>query len=207
MVQKEAVREFKRGLIIEAARRLFSHHSYKDVTVQDIAEASGIGKATLYHYFSSKEEIFFNLVYRVSSETNHVVMECASKHQDPGAALEELIGQTYLLYLQNNRIFLNYLGLKLQGEVKPECLEKIRGLRDIKYQMIADILARGSQQGLFIAMDSYRLARVLNNILRGFSIEPLESRDGEQIQELDRGLISSVLMTGITAYGGGSKGA
>lgn len=45
-------------MLIEVARELFAKNGKKDVTMNDIAEASKKGRRTLYTYFNNKEEIY-----------------------------------------------------------------------------------------------------------------------------------------------------
>jgi AcrR family transcriptional regulator len=45
-------------MLIEVARQLFAENGKKDVTMNDIAEASKKGRRTLYTYFNNKEEIY-----------------------------------------------------------------------------------------------------------------------------------------------------
>jgi len=49
----------KRQLIVESAAEVFARSGYATTRVADIAVAAGIGKGTVYEYFSSKEELFF----------------------------------------------------------------------------------------------------------------------------------------------------
>jgi AcrR family transcriptional regulator len=45
----------KEQAIIAAARRMFAFHGYSQARVEDIAQAAGVGKGTVYEYFSSKQ--------------------------------------------------------------------------------------------------------------------------------------------------------
>jgi AcrR family transcriptional regulator len=45
------------GAILEAARELVAQRGYRAVTTQDIAEAAGVGKQTLYRRWPSKAEL------------------------------------------------------------------------------------------------------------------------------------------------------
>jgi AcrR family transcriptional regulator len=47
-----------RKMLIEVARDLFAQKGKRDITMNDIAEASNKGRRTLYTYFNNKEEIF-----------------------------------------------------------------------------------------------------------------------------------------------------
>jgi AcrR family transcriptional regulator len=47
----------RRGEIVSTAAQLFDDSSFANTTMDDIARRIGVAKPTLYHYFSSKEEI------------------------------------------------------------------------------------------------------------------------------------------------------
>jgi len=51
-----------RETIKRAASELFSSLSYSKTSVYDIAQAAGLGKGTIYLYFSSKDEILWSLM-------------------------------------------------------------------------------------------------------------------------------------------------
>ncbi len=44
--------------IIKKSLMLFLRKSYRDVTMRDIVEATGLSKGAFYHYFRSKEDLF-----------------------------------------------------------------------------------------------------------------------------------------------------
>ena len=43
------------------SRRLFTAKGYEETTMEDIAEAAEVSKATLYNYFSSKENLLLGI--------------------------------------------------------------------------------------------------------------------------------------------------
>ena len=43
--------------ILKASRRLFKEKGYDDTMIDDVADAAGISKATLYNYFPNKESL------------------------------------------------------------------------------------------------------------------------------------------------------
>jgi len=55
-------KELTRTEILEAAGRLFRAEGYGETTLRDIASYVGIGRTTLYEYFSDKEDVLVNLV-------------------------------------------------------------------------------------------------------------------------------------------------
>lgn len=53
--------ETKRQAIINAGYRVFSRNSYKNSPMSEIAEAAGISKPLLFHYFRNKQELYLFL--------------------------------------------------------------------------------------------------------------------------------------------------
>lgn len=48
----------RRAQLVELGLRLFSERSYDELSIDDIAQAAGISKGLLYHYFSSKRDFY-----------------------------------------------------------------------------------------------------------------------------------------------------
>lgn len=60
--------EVRREEIIKAARELFQTKDYGKTTMQELIEKLSIAKGTLYHYFSSKQEILEAVVENIVDE-------------------------------------------------------------------------------------------------------------------------------------------
>uniref|UniRef100_A0A7C5U6E0 TetR/AcrR family transcriptional regulator n=1 Tax=Fervidobacterium nodosum TaxID=2424 RepID=A0A7C5U6E0_9BACT len=70
----EKIRENKtKEKIIEAARKLFSEKGFEGVSMEDIAQASGVRKSLIYYYFPSKEVLFEEVWIKVIDELENEV--------------------------------------------------------------------------------------------------------------------------------------
>jgi AcrR family transcriptional regulator len=56
--------ESKRNQILDAAGRAFGQYGFRKTTLADIVRESGVARATVYKYFSAKEEIFQAVIER-----------------------------------------------------------------------------------------------------------------------------------------------
>ncbi|MFT4116130.1 TetR/AcrR family transcriptional regulator [Bradyrhizobium sp.] len=56
--------ERRRAEILDAAKQIFLAGDYASVTIDDIADAAGISRATIYLYFKSKQEMYTELLFR-----------------------------------------------------------------------------------------------------------------------------------------------
>lgn len=60
--RKKIEKDFKTDLIFNAFKALIKRKSWHLVTIQDIANECGYGKATIYSYFRSKQDILIKLI-------------------------------------------------------------------------------------------------------------------------------------------------
>jgi AcrR family transcriptional regulator len=60
--RREKERDGRRRLILKSARTLFFAKGFKNVTVDEIARYSELGKGSIYLYFNSKEEIYVQIL-------------------------------------------------------------------------------------------------------------------------------------------------
>src|SRR5437667_10227521 len=56
--KEDDVTEFRSSEILEAARKVFAKKGFHDATVDDIANAAGVAKGTVYLYYRSKQEVY-----------------------------------------------------------------------------------------------------------------------------------------------------
>ena len=85
MGSNEAASQTRRGgsreAIVEAAERLFLERGFGSVTMDELAEAAGVARRTLYNQFASKEEIFREMLLKVSSSARDCI---SARHRNPG---------------------------------------------------------------------------------------------------------------------------
>lgn len=62
----------KRDAILEAAYRQFSHYSFRKTSMEDIAQAAGISRASIYSYFQNKDDIFRNVSIQLHDQAEQM---------------------------------------------------------------------------------------------------------------------------------------
>lgn len=65
----------KKVLILDAAEALFHRYGYSKTSLEDIAKEAGLGKGTIYYYFESKEDIFFEVAQQHSDNYFHILKD------------------------------------------------------------------------------------------------------------------------------------
>lgn len=79
--------EAKRQAIIDVAKKAFIEQGYSNTSMSEIANRVGGSKATLYNYFSSKEEIFAAVMETTASEHILEAFKLLEQKQDFEATL------------------------------------------------------------------------------------------------------------------------
>lgn len=72
------------GAIREAAARLFLANGYAGTTMDEIAAAARVSKQTIYTHFSTKEELFSDLVLGNAERVDEFIAGLAATVDDPG---------------------------------------------------------------------------------------------------------------------------
>lgn len=73
----EAKLKAKRAHIIDCAFQIFSEKGYDATTMDDIVKLSGVSKGGIYHYFPSKEDVFFDIAEIRLSERQSLIKQMA----------------------------------------------------------------------------------------------------------------------------------
>lgn len=82
--------------ILSAANSCFMRYGVRRTSMDDIAEAAGVSRATVYNYVSSKEYLIAELVVQEASRINAEAWEAL----DTSLPSDELIAQAELLVLR-----------------------------------------------------------------------------------------------------------
>jgi AcrR family transcriptional regulator len=73
--------ELRREEILEQAAALFAQRSFAAVSMADVAGACGASKARLYHYYTSKDALLFDLLDRYTQRLLVIVAETQARAQ------------------------------------------------------------------------------------------------------------------------------
>ncbi len=131
----------KRELIIDAAAPFFARYGIKKTTVDEIAQAAGMGKGTIYLHFKSKEELFEALVRRHANR----FLEKASKVLHEDIPVEEMLRKFILLRIGNFEETAREYNVSVESveELRREAEGMIRDVLEQEGELLASILKLG----------------------------------------------------------------
>lgn len=149
--------------ILEAAAQVFRQKGFHGASMQDIAEAVKLQKASLYHHVSSKQEILLALLDRALDLLFERLEPLA--HQNLGA--DEKLRQMILAYLQTltDEIDLASVLLLEHRSLEPELHARHVPKRDRFEALWREVIAQGQQEGKFVVADVPLTVRAILGIL------------------------------------------
>lgn len=88
-------KEEKRRFIALASKDFLLDHGIKEITIAKIAKTAGVGKGTIYEYFSNKEDIVFEIISVFIAEHEKRLYELISEDTN---TKEKIKTSLFLLY-------------------------------------------------------------------------------------------------------------
>jgi AcrR family transcriptional regulator len=123
--RQKVVRDLKRGLILDAARKVFETEGLDGASLRSIAAAAGYTPAALYFHFESKEAIYAEVLRTSLANLGQTVSRAVLRAKAPGDQLRAAAMAFFRYYADNPRDL--DLGFYLfRGGMKPRGLGKER---------------------------------------------------------------------------------
>ena len=142
----------KKELLVEQAARLFDSNGYNTTSVEEIAEAAGIRKPTLYHYFRSKDEILFALHEEFIDLLLERQVARAETSLAPSYVLLEIMADVLEL-METHRGYVRVF-FEHHRELPPAARRTISGKRDRYEEMVEQVIQDAIDQGEFRPVDT-----------------------------------------------------
>lgn len=149
--------------ILDAAAQIISQKGYHAASMQDIAQAVNLQKASLYHHISSKQEILLALLDRALDLLIEHIQSVISQPLPPEEKLRNAI-DAYLQAMLDHRDLAAVLLLEHRS-LQPEMRSKHIPRRDRFERLWRDLILEGMQQSVFTCKDPAMASRSLLGVL------------------------------------------
>ncbi len=123
--RRQAVADMKRGIILDAARRIFETEGLDGASLRAIAAEAGYTPAALYFHFDSKEAIYGEVLRESLNRLSDAVRRSLAGARTEKQRLKKAAMGFFKFYAENPRDL--DLGFYLfRGGMKPKGLGKVR---------------------------------------------------------------------------------
>lgn len=190
----------RRQEISDAAARVFNRLGYQGASLTAVAAELGVDRATLYYYFSSKEQLFDEIVRTVLEGNDALARRIADSALSPARKMRELVSALMIGYAVNYPLMYIYIREDLAhvSDKRSTWSEQMKALNRSIEQSIVDIIEQGFADGSFRRIGSprtvaYGILGMVNWSHRWF--KPDRSEPAEEIGKTFAELVLSGLET------------
>jgi len=129
----------RKQLILEKSAEMFAEHGYHKASIDQLADACGMSKSLIYHYFKSKHELLFQCMKEHVTELHLEAERCAAMDAPAVERVTTLL-KNFMKFYENagprHRILVNDM-----THLKDEQRREIVATQDKIIQILKDMLA------------------------------------------------------------------
>lgn len=168
---EKARRGGSREAIVDAAERLFLERGFGSVSMDELAAAAGLARRTLYNQFASKEEIFREMLLRVSRQLEQAFPPGIETQGDVEDVLR-LIARV-IVNLHKNPEYLGFLRMVVADARQfPWIAKEFAAVMDPQTERLTRYLAHLADLGILNCQNPPLAAHQFMGILNEFSLWP-----------------------------------
>lgn len=149
----------RRHEIFHQVVKIFLKKGFQETSMQEIAQAAGLGKSTLYDYFRTKDEI---LIYFFENQLNDMTFEAqkiALQNISADKRLQQIMEKYLESLLANKNLFLKLM--QESQRLKPESQKSVQQKRNAYQDLVSALIDEGIREGVFRNINSLLAARLL----------------------------------------------
>jgi AcrR family transcriptional regulator len=160
-------REYRKSLIRKATLDVFGELGIEKVTMDVIAKKSDFGKASLYYYFPSKEDVFNEIMVigwaKLLDGLDDIVKDVISPRERFIQMLKRLV-----TFVQEDRTLFEFLMIAPRHvNVETNEVPEWKNHQNHLYGMLTTLLEEGIKKGEFVSMPSEIAMRAIGGIFHG----------------------------------------
>ena len=149
----------RKNNIIKTAAKLFSDKSFHDVTMDEIAEEVGVAKGTLYLYFSSKENLYLEILEHTFDTIEALLEKEVARTDSAPAKLKKVLAIIINFYRENIDV------LKILSRDETHLIQEHHDLTEKwrlrRIHLYEKIIEKGIKEGSFKAKNTELAALIL----------------------------------------------
>ncbi|MDD4993003.1 MAG: TetR/AcrR family transcriptional regulator [Paludibacter sp.] len=177
-------------MLIEVARQLFAENGKKDVTMNDIAEASKKGRRTLYTYFNNKEEIYRAVIDKELDTIIERLTVVSNQKAEPDVKLTNHI----LVHLDAVKDVVNRNG-SLRADFFHDIYEVERKRRKIdvmEITLLRTIISEGIEKNIFKRMDVELSSIIIFYAIKGLEVPYIRQNISAEFEKNKNSIVEFV---------------
>lgn len=193
-----------RTLILETAQELFSTWGYRDTSFGDIAASVGIGRTTLYDYFTDKDDLLASLVEETLPSVLKNLVEQVPPDISPAERLRDLAIRVVEFVAEDPT-----LGLLLHREVpklSETAQERVANAHRTLAREFVDTYRAGVDQGYLKELPPGLAGKFIHSTIMSAAQVLIESDDPAKTTPTITGAMADLIFHGLAGQPASASG-
>ena len=179
--------EFDRSEIIDRAKQVFWEKGYNGTSIQDLVDATGLNRSSIYNSFGSKQSLYRASLDQYADESNKVFQKLLLKSSGPLDAIRNILYSTIIAKKadeQSRGCFI--LNCKMELANSDEGLKQwLIKNQDKSIALFKDLVTEGQHEGEISTIHSSKvLAYSLFNTFQGLRMTGILTKDPEILKDI-----------------------
>ena len=144
-------KESRRDQILRTATRIFCEKTYHGTTLQDIADAVGMLKGSLYYYISSKEELLADIILDAVHTLNEDLVRVENANLEPVERLRRIVREHIkfnAMYRESGTLFLTE-----RNVISSLAMTELMEIFDRRDKLVVRTLSEAIETGVYRPVD------------------------------------------------------
>ncbi len=190
---KEEIKEIKKRKIIESAIRIFLKKGVKDTTMEDVAREIGYGKASIYYYFKSKNELIFHILIEGWEKLKNAMAEELEKKGSPKELFFKTLNKLFKVVFEFPDLIKFLYTVSIPDFFDERAKKRLTGYRDYMVNSFERLLKGGKSKGEFKDIDVKLTLEVIFGMIKSFVLaEGIKAKEKKK-KEIEK-FISDILI-------------
>jgi AcrR family transcriptional regulator len=168
--QNERITMATKKKIMAAGLKLFARKGFALTNIKEIAQSAGISTGLIYRHFSSKDELFCELIEDTVKELTKAA-QIFDSHASPTQAFAEMTS-SLIKDIQSSEELSCYFLMITRSIFEEEALPQMAEIRKsdlLLFEKAAELIEKGQKMGEFKPGNPYKLALLYFSIIQGMA--------------------------------------
>ncbi|MDQ3712169.1 MAG: TetR/AcrR family transcriptional regulator [Acidobacteriota bacterium] len=174
-----------REVILDATDDFLARHGYKKMTIDDLAQAVGIGEGSIYLHFSSKEEIALSHIDRVIERLKAELKIIAAEKVSFEERIRRMLLKRVLHRFDSVQHYTQSLN-DILSAIRPKFLARRKTYFEEEAEIFAVVIREGQKAEIFggeYPLEAATMLLLATNSLLPFSLTTRELGERDEVEE------------------------
>lgn len=171
--QNQKILDKRRAQILASGLQVFAAKGLRATKISDIAQHASISQGLTYHYFSSKEDLYAELLRTAFKQMNRGALELAALEMPSRQKIETAVGDL-LEEIETKPEFSLYVLLVAQASISTAIPEQIKELllsrSQLSYMVMEKIFTAGQDESCVKKYPARELAILFWTVIKGVAM-------------------------------------